>query len=604
MAIARAARALSAPAPIPRPQSQRRLDGVPGPHRMGHDGHVPPLLRGSLRQNARLVSGLILFAFALTHFLNHALGLISLGAMETFDGWRVALTRSLAGTVILAAALLVHVALALGKLARRRTLRIQPWEAAQLALGLAIPFFLLPHVVNTRVSSLALGINTVYPYELIRIWRDLMPDQTILLILVWVHGCIGLHYWLRLTTTYRALAPLLLSLAVLLPAAALMGVVVQGRAVTAEMADPARFAALKAATHWPDAATAATLYSWRLASRVGFGILAGAVLAWVVGRIALRRWGPRVAVQYAGGPLVKAARGPTLLEVSRMHGIPHASVCGGRARCSTCRVLVLCGEAGLGPPTEAERRTLAAIGAGRNIRLACQARLKTPVTFLPLVRLEHGGDIAAVGTRDTAGVERDLAVLFVDIRGFTALTERKLPYDVVFILNQFFDAVGSAVYGAGGWIGNHAGDGVLALFAHADGLGGACRAAVLAAADIDRAVAGLNERLGAELPEPLRIAMGLHCGPHVMGRMGVKAAAQVSVIGPAVNAASRLESHAKAANVQLVMSQATARHAGLATADLPTSVIAIRGSSQLGVIFVASARLLVPRLGPSRALAS
>jgi adenylate cyclase len=553
---------------------------------------------------ARLASGLTLFAFALMHFLNHALGLVSLEAMEGFDRWRTAVTRSPAGTAILATALVVHILLALGKLARRRTLRIQPWEAGQLALGLAIPFFLLPHIVNTRVSNLALGINTTYSYELIRIWKDLMPDQTILLLLVWIHGCIGLHYWLRLTRSYRALAPLLLSLAVLLPAAALMGVVVQGRALTEEMADPAKFEALRAATRWPDAATAATLYDWRLAARLGFGVILGAVLLFVVGRIALRRWGPRVSVQYAGGPLVKAARGPTLLEVSRMHGIPHASVCGGRARCSTCRILVLSGESGLGPPSEAERRTLNSIGAGKNIRLACQARLRTPVTFLPLVRLEHGGDIAAVGSRDGAGVERDLAVLFVDIRDFTALTERKLPYDVVFILNQFFDAVGSAVYGAGGWIGNHAGDGVLALFAHADGLEGSCRAAVLAAAEIDRAVAGLNERLGAELPDPLRIAMGLHCGPHVIGRMGVRAAAQVSVIGPAVNAASRLEAHAKATNAQLVMSQVAAVHAGLSTAGLPTSDIAIRGSSHLGVISVASARLLVPRLAKPRSVAS
>ena len=171
------------------------------------------LWRGSVAQRLRLVTGLILFTFAAMHFLNHALGLVSLEAMESFDAWRTAVTRSLAGTVILAAALLTHATLALVKLAGRRTLRLHRWEWAQIALGLTIPILLLPHIVNTRVANLAFGIQTTYPYELVRIWADLMVDQTLLLLVVWTHGCIGLNYWLRLSSSYRLVAPLLFALA-------------------------------------------------------------------------------------------------------------------------------------------------------------------------------------------------------------------------------------------------------------------------------------------------------------------------------------------------------------------------------------------------------
>ena len=121
---------------------------------------IHPLLRGSLAQRLRLASGLLLFAFAATHFLNHALGLVSLDAMIAFDISRTALTRSTLGTVLLAAALLLHAGSALAKLAGRRTLRLPAWEWLQLGLGLAIPLLLLPHIVNTRVASLALGVDT------------------------------------------------------------------------------------------------------------------------------------------------------------------------------------------------------------------------------------------------------------------------------------------------------------------------------------------------------------------------------------------------------------------------------------------------------------
>jgi adenylate cyclase len=188
----------------------------------------------------------------------------------------------------------------------------------------------------------------------------------------------------------------------------------------------------------------------------------------------------------------------------------------------------------------------------------------------------------------------DLAVLFVDIRGFTALTEQKLPFDVVYLLNNFFHSIGQAVYGNGGWVNDRAGDGVLAVFGSPGGLAGACRSALLASAEVDRLIGLLNVRMEADLAQPLRVAMGLHCGPHVHGRIGVGDSMRMSVVGPAVNVASRLEAVAKQADVQLAVSAEAARHAGLDSTGLQIETMPIRGSQHLlDVLLVPSARELV-----------
>ena len=163
---------------------------------------MPPmhiLLRGDTLQRLRIASGLILFLFAATHFLNHALGLIHVDAMHAMQRWRWVVTRSVPGTFLLVTALVTHIGLALYKVAARATLRLPAWELTQLGLGLLIPFLLFPHIVNTRVARVSFGVEDTYLYELARLWPDGALLQTTLLLVVWVHGCMGLHYWLRLT---------------------------------------------------------------------------------------------------------------------------------------------------------------------------------------------------------------------------------------------------------------------------------------------------------------------------------------------------------------------------------------------------------------------
>ncbi|MFE1600767.1 adenylate/guanylate cyclase domain-containing protein [Methylobacterium sp. ID0610] len=566
-------------------------------------GPAPPapparLWRGPAAQRLRLVSGLILFAFAATHFLNHALGLVGIEAMLTFERWRVAVTRSGPGTVLLAGALLVHAGLALRRLAARRSLRLPPWEMAQIVLGLAIPFLLVPHILGTRGASLLYGLNTGYPTVIAHLWPDGIPRQTVLLLVVWLHGCIGLHHWLRLSPGYRRVAPFLGVAALILPLASILGIAMQGELMERDLASAARFGAADLAARWPRRAPPEALTELGPPILVGFYAAAGLALAIGGARMAAAWRARRIAVTYVGGPTVRAAEGMTLLDVSRVHRIPHVAVCGGRGRCSTCRVLVTQGSHTLSPPGAEETATLAAIGAPPDVRLACQARPRGDVTLMRILRPgSRDGTGARLGDPDLAGVEREVAILFVDVRGFTLLSERKFAFDVVYILNRFFEAAGEPVRAHGGWIGGYAGDGLLALFTHPDGIDAACRAAFAAARDIDRAVQGLNRQIAAELPAPLRIAMGLHAGPLVLGRLGYGEKRPMSAIGPAVNIASRLETLAKAGEVQLAASAVAARRAGLVLDGLPVETVAIRGSAQaLEVVSIARAVDLDGRL--------
>jgi adenylate cyclase len=550
------------------------------------------LLRGDVTQRLRIFSGLVLFAFATTHFLNHALGLIHLETMHEFQSWRTLVTRSVVGTFLLLAALVTHVTLALFKLANRSTLRLPPWELIQIALGLTIPFLLLPHIVNTRIAHVFFGVNDNYLYELARLWPASAILQSTLLLLVWLHGCIGIHYWLRLYTPYRAAQPVLLFIAITLPLAALSGFMVSGRAVAQLIEDPQMLAQVKQLTSWPNAADNDALANYRFLVRAGFAGLLGLVGAFIAWRYYVLSTLPKMSIRYTGGPTVRVARGPTLLEISRMYGISHAAVCGGRARCSTCRVRIDDGASTLPPPTYPEAITLASIAAPKNVRLACQVRPEHGLTVTRLLRpVSTGPQAVDIQEADAAGAERPLAVMFLDLREFTQLSQSRLPYDIVFILNEFFAATGAAIHTHSGWIDKFLGDGLLAIFGQHQGVEAGCRQALRAARAIDLALDHVNAKLGSEVGRPLRVGMGIHAGPLLLGRIGYGEAVDLTVVGNAVNVASRLEALSKERDCQIVMSAEVAGHAGCLDDFLSSTTVNVRGVGEpMQVIAVARGR--------------
>jgi adenylate cyclase len=444
-----------------------------------------------------------------------------------------------------------------------------------------IPFLLFPHIVNTRIANWGYGVDDNYLYELARLWPASAVIQSTLLLLVWLHGCIGIHFWLRLHPAYRAALPILLFLAIVIPMAALAGFMVSGRAVAQLIEDPDKLKQLKALTNWPNPADNDALANLRFLARVGFYSLAGLFGLYALWRAYALTAGPRVAISYSSGPTVRVAKGPSLLEISRMHKIPHAAVCGGRARCSTCRVRIDEGFDGLPPPKFPEAFTLASINAPPNVRLACQVFPERLMTVTRLLRpATTGPEAAELQESDAAGIEKPLAVLFLDMRDFTRMSQNKLPYDVVYLLNEFFAASGQVITTHGGWIDKFLGDGLLAIFGQDDGVEAGCRQALRAARAIDLALDFVNAKLQSEIGRPLTVGMGIDAGPLLLGRIGYGEAVDMTVIGTAVNVASRLEALSKEKGQQIVLSRRVARHAGWEPDGVFTATVDVRGVAE------------------------
>jgi adenylate cyclase len=305
-----------------------------------------------------------------------------------------------------------------------------------------------------------------------------------------------------------------------------------------------------------------------------------------------------VRIVYPGPRVVSVPVGFSILEASRWASIPHASVCGGRGRCSTCRVRVERGLEQLPAPSEAERRVLARVGAAPDVRLACQSRPQREVAVTPLL----APSVAAADALDPdvrQGRERELAVLFADLRGFTRMAEHKLPYDVVFFLNRYFETVGTAITRAGGITNQFTGDGVMALFGVDDGPAAGCRQALAAARAMVEGMAALNAELAGDLPAPLRIGIGVHVGPAVVGRMGWGESFYLTAVGDTVHVAARLEQATKDHDAELVISEEVARRAGADLAAFPRHDLAVHNrAGRIGVRVVARVASL-PGLLPS-----
>jgi adenylate cyclase len=530
----------------------------------------------------RLISGLVMLAYVTMHLVNHAVGLISLDAMENVLWYIFRIWTNRPAQLLLYSSFLVHYGLALYALWQRRTLRLRASELAQLVLGFAIPLLLVRHVVVTRISDSVFHTDVGYYAYLLWVYFVRSPDhgfvQMLVLIVAWGHAMIGLHFWLRARPWYTRLQPVALVIAVLVPVLSLLGAIEAGRQVIALAVDPSWIGdriTLPSPETQRTLETITEILSWLFAGMVG---------AVLVARLARRTWQGRhglVRIGYPDGRIVEVTPGTSVLEASRLAGIPHASVCGGRGRCSTCRIRVRGDTQSIDPPGEDELRVLRRIGATSNIRLACQLRPRGAVDVTPLLPpFAHAAD----GRRriDLAqGSEREIAILFADIRGFTALSEGRLPYDVVFVLNRYFATMGHAVEAAGGRVDKFIGDGVMALFGIERGAQAGCREALAAARLMSARLDELNASLQAELDRPLRIGIGIHCGPTIVGEMGYGNAAAITAIGDAVNTASRLESLTKNFACELVVSEQTVSRAGLDLSAFPQHEIEIRGKREI-----------------------
>ncbi len=512
-------------------------------------------LRPSMHK-VRLYSGLILFIFAATHLINHAFGLVSIDAMEAVRTIRSGFWRSPPGTVMLYGALILHVMLTIWKFAQRRSWRVSFGEGVQLAFGLLIPLLLVRHMIGTRGLHEIFGVDDNYRFELWAMWPGEAVRQILLISLIWVHGCIGMHMWLRMKSWYAGIVWPLFGIAVLIPVLAYAGFSVGGRTIHLEGGVESTLTGEQVG------------FIYRLMDQASLGafVVIIALLVFRLGRMIFDRYRPQVRITYADGRTVASERGPTLLEISRQHGVPHASVCGGKARCSTCRVRITEGLEELQEPDDTEQKVLDRIGAAANVRLACQLVPASDLgvaTLLP-ARRTLAEDVARQDKYQW-GVEQTVAIMFADIRDFTTLSESRLPFDVVFMLNQYLGQMSDAIEDSGGYVDKFIGDGIMAIFGMERGPEAGSANALAAARAMGGVLDALNRSLDADLDQPLKIGIGIHTGPAILGRIGASvsqgATQRITALGDTVNTASRLESSSKELACQLVISESTAEFA-------------------------------------------
>lgn len=498
----------------------------------------------------RLASGLVLLTYVATHLLNHALGLVSLAAAEAGRELFVAFWRSAPATAAFYGALLLHFGLALSALWERHTLRM-PWlEAARIALGFTIPLLLAFHMAQTRLAWELTGWDDTYARVTASMWANGMtPRQLAMVSVVWLHACFGLHLAFRHRAAWRRWQSTLVVAATLLPVLAFTGYLAMAREASALVPAPA--------SRPPTASDDAL----QLATDVVFYLPLVLLAAILVARWAQVAWARQrhdlVRITYPTQS-VQVPAGYSVLEASRANRIPHMSLCGGRARCSTCRIEVKSTAGELPPPGEEEAATLLRIGAPPSVRLACQLRPRVAIEVRPLAAVRSGPmPFEALG----GAAEREIVVLFADLRRWTTLSEQHLPFDLVYVLDQYFEAVGDAVREAGGIPNQFIGDSVMALFGLETDTATAARQALVAAEAIERRMTALNESLGAEFRRPLDFGIGIHAGTAAVGTVGYRDTRTLSAVGDAVNTASRLQELTKLLKVRVVVSEEVLRHA-------------------------------------------
>jgi adenylate cyclase len=282
--------------------------------------------------------------------------------------------------------------------------------------------------------------------------------------------------------------------------------------------------------------------------------------------------------------LVECRPAEAILRAALRARIPFAHACGGRASCSTCRVVVLEGWQACSERTQKERAIAERLGFNPEFRLACQTRISGDVTVRRLVLDDDDVELAdirphfgrrrapapmqwafggLVNRRSRArsiGDEMQVAILFSDIRGFTSFSEALLPYDVIHELQRHLRMVRRAVERRGGVVTSYMGDGVMAMFGLRERRASSLRAVeagqeILAQTDIRRQ--GLELLYGRSFD----VNVGLHYGAAIVGSLE-GAPSSVTAIGDTVNMASRIEQANKQHGTRFLMSETTMAEVG------------------------------------------
>jgi class 3 adenylate cyclase len=181
---------------------------------------------------------------------------------------------------------------------------------------------------------------------------------------------------------------------------------------------------------------------------------------------------------------------------------------------------------------------------------------------------------AALGT---AGQTREVTVLFCDLRDFTPICEALPAPVVVALLNTFLERMVDVVFAHGGTLDKYLGDGLMAYFGAPVAQADHAARAVQCAVAMRSALAALNSERARDGASPLRMGIGIHSGPVVLGDIGAARRRDYTVVGDAVNVAARLQELTKAEGVDVLVSASTRLHLGDAVPLSAPRALQIRG---------------------------
>ena len=265
-------------------------------------------------------------------------------------------------------------------------------------------------------------------------------------------------------------------------------------------------------------------------------------------------------IEFIGERVLAIAEEQSILDASLSAGIPHFHACGGNAKCSTCRVLVVEGIDRLTPPNQKESFLKSLMHFPPNVRLACQTRVTAgPVKLRRIIQDEtdiglYVGSAAGDSTQQL-GEERDLALMFLDIRNFTHIVENHPAFDVIHIIRKLFSSFQARIESSKGKIVETTGDGVYAVFGYETGKAESAQAAVQTAYSMLEDLQILNETYFIpHFEERIKAGIGIHTGKVVSGTVRVGTENHSVVMGFPVNIASRLQNATKELNNEFIVS--------------------------------------------------
>lgn len=265
-------------------------------------------------------------------------------------------------------------------------------------------------------------------------------------------------------------------------------------------------------------------------------------------------------IEFAEDANIHVAENQTLLSASIEAGIPIFHICGGKAKCSTCRVLVIEGLDALTPPNDREKKLRHQMHFPPNVRLACQTYARGgPIRLSRILKDEtdiglYVGSLAGEATQQI-GEEQELALFFLDIRNFTPFIEKHLAFDVVHIVRKLFIICQTIIEDNHGQVIEIAGDNLYAGFGFRESKVQAVKAAVHASLTILEDIEMLNQTYF--LPYfhySIEVGIGLHFGKVITGNIRLGAKNNFVVMGYAVNIAARLQAMTRRLNNNFIVS--------------------------------------------------